>query len=251
MDVVLVPAAFDVLDHQAGLANLGIAHHADLDDHAGVLGGVLLGGPLVLVGVGPRIALGTRIAAQLRAWSRVRLCHLGVLCGIVVLVARRCVCVGEGVEARVVAVAAMAAAVLVCGVGVGCLRTGLAGVAVAVAAGALLELGQRGDGGGGDGAVVALVRVDDVHGRIHGGIHGGIHGRIYVLRGRLVTFLGRRRRRMFLVDVFHAWHSDTRTRVCFDSGRGRVSLSRGRIRRCEMRAMEGGDCGPAVTWVVQ
>ena len=32
LDVVLVPAALDVLDHQTGLAYLGVAHHAHLDD---------------------------------------------------------------------------------------------------------------------------------------------------------------------------------------------------------------------------
>lgn len=33
LDVVLVPAAFDIFDHQTCLANLSVANHADLDDN--------------------------------------------------------------------------------------------------------------------------------------------------------------------------------------------------------------------------
>lgn len=33
LDVVLIPATLDVFDHQARLADLCIAHHADLDNH--------------------------------------------------------------------------------------------------------------------------------------------------------------------------------------------------------------------------
>lgn len=149
LDVVLVPAALDVLDHQAGLADLGIADHADLDDHAGVLCRVLLrGGALRVLLVGARITFGARVAAQLRTRSRVRLGRLRILGGVVEAMARRCVCVRGRVEARVVGVAPVCAVVLVGSVGVGGLGTGFAGVAVAVAAGALLELGQRQGGSG-------------------------------------------------------------------------------------------------------
>lgn len=37
LNVVLVPAALDVLDHQARLADLGITDHADLDDDRRIL----------------------------------------------------------------------------------------------------------------------------------------------------------------------------------------------------------------------
>ena len=34
LDVILVEAALDVLDHQTRLANLGVTDHADFDDDA-------------------------------------------------------------------------------------------------------------------------------------------------------------------------------------------------------------------------
>ncbi len=34
LDVVLIKAALDVLDHQARLSDLRVAHHADFDDDA-------------------------------------------------------------------------------------------------------------------------------------------------------------------------------------------------------------------------
>ena len=37
LDVVFVPAALDVFDHQAGLADLSVSHHAYFDHHARVL----------------------------------------------------------------------------------------------------------------------------------------------------------------------------------------------------------------------
>jgi hypothetical protein len=42
LDVVFVPTALDVLDHQAGLSNLRVSNHANFDDNAGVLGSLLL-----------------------------------------------------------------------------------------------------------------------------------------------------------------------------------------------------------------
>lgn len=53
LNVVLIPAPLHILDHERRLANLCIAHHADLDDHA-VLVPVLVRGRTagVLVGVG-------------------------------------------------------------------------------------------------------------------------------------------------------------------------------------------------------
>jgi len=35
--VVFIPTAFHILDHQAGLADLSVANHANFDDHTGVL----------------------------------------------------------------------------------------------------------------------------------------------------------------------------------------------------------------------
>lgn len=49
LDVVLVPAAFDVLDHQASLSNLSVPNHAHLDDHATRGLGSLLRGPLAML----------------------------------------------------------------------------------------------------------------------------------------------------------------------------------------------------------
>lgn len=50
LDVVLVPAALDVLDHERRLANLRIAHHADLDhDVVAAVGLVARAGPVVVV----------------------------------------------------------------------------------------------------------------------------------------------------------------------------------------------------------
>ena len=37
LDVILVPAALNILDHQAGLADLRVSDHAHLDHHARVL----------------------------------------------------------------------------------------------------------------------------------------------------------------------------------------------------------------------
>jgi hypothetical protein len=37
LDVILVPAALDIFHHQAGLSDLRVSHHTDLDDDAGVL----------------------------------------------------------------------------------------------------------------------------------------------------------------------------------------------------------------------
>ena len=37
LNIVLIPTAFHVLDHQAGLAYLCVAYHADLNHHAGIL----------------------------------------------------------------------------------------------------------------------------------------------------------------------------------------------------------------------
>jgi hypothetical protein len=58
LDVVLVPAAFNIFYHQTGLADLRIADHADLDNHTrvlvrslgrGLLLLLLLRAPLVLI----------------------------------------------------------------------------------------------------------------------------------------------------------------------------------------------------------
>jgi hypothetical protein len=49
LDVVFVPAALDVFDHQAGLADLRISDHANLDYHTGVLVGSLWRGWLLLL----------------------------------------------------------------------------------------------------------------------------------------------------------------------------------------------------------
>lgn len=48
LDVVFVPGALDVLDHEAGFADLGVADHADFDDDAVIFLG--RGGGLRLVG---------------------------------------------------------------------------------------------------------------------------------------------------------------------------------------------------------
>lgn len=32
LDIIFVPTAFDIFDHQTGFSNLRITHHADLDD---------------------------------------------------------------------------------------------------------------------------------------------------------------------------------------------------------------------------
>ena len=41
MDVVLVPAALDVFDHQRGLADLSVTDHANLDNYTSILLGLL------------------------------------------------------------------------------------------------------------------------------------------------------------------------------------------------------------------
>lgn len=49
LDVVLIPAALDVLDHQACLSDLGVAHHAYLDHHTALRLLVSMRLPLVLL----------------------------------------------------------------------------------------------------------------------------------------------------------------------------------------------------------
>jgi hypothetical protein len=55
LNVVFVPAALDIFDHQTGLSNLRVADHANLDDDTSVLVRFLLlllrRAPLVLVRV--------------------------------------------------------------------------------------------------------------------------------------------------------------------------------------------------------
>lgn len=46
LDIILVPAALDIFDHQASLADLCVSNHADLDHHARVL---LRLGPVVAI----------------------------------------------------------------------------------------------------------------------------------------------------------------------------------------------------------
>ena len=51
LDIVLVPAALDVLDHEGRLADLRVANHADLDDDVVAAVGRLVGALPVVAGV--------------------------------------------------------------------------------------------------------------------------------------------------------------------------------------------------------
>lgn len=68
LNVVFIPAALDVLDHQGGLADLRIADHSNLDDNASILLGLL---PLGIL-----IAVVAVLTVQTRARSRGVLRHL-------------------------------------------------------------------------------------------------------------------------------------------------------------------------------
>ena len=68
LNVVFVPAALDILDHQGGLADLRITDHSNLDDDASILLGLLPLGILVAV-----VAV---LTVQARARSRGVLWHL-------------------------------------------------------------------------------------------------------------------------------------------------------------------------------
>ena len=57
LNVVLIPAALDVLDHQARLSDLRVAHHAHLDHNTALRLLVSMRLPLVLLLIGLRVAI--------------------------------------------------------------------------------------------------------------------------------------------------------------------------------------------------
>lgn len=72
LDVVFIPTALDVLDHQRGLPDLGVAHHADLDHHAVLIAGLVRPccTPRILLLVRRRHVAVRAVARQARVRSR-------------------------------------------------------------------------------------------------------------------------------------------------------------------------------------